>query len=124
MTELLYGDLTEKIIGAAFAVHNALGKGHTEKTYENALAIKLKNVGLSVRQQETLPIFFEEQKVGEQVVDLVVDDLVIVEVKAVQVLDHTHEKQILRYLNHTRFQLGLLINFGSKVDFKRFISML
>lgn len=124
MTDLLFGDITEKIIGAAFTVHNALGKGLTEKAYENALAVRLQNLGLKVRQQESLPIFFEKQKVGEQVVDLIVDDLVIVEVKAIQALGRAHEEQLLRYLDHTRFQVGLLINFGAKVDFKRFISSL
>jgi GxxExxY protein len=63
-------------------VHSALGKGLAEKTYENALAVKLQNLGLNVQRQENLPVFFENQKVGEQIVDLVVEDCVIVEIKA------------------------------------------
>jgi len=121
MTDLLYAEITEKIIGAAFAVHNALGKGLTEKTYENALAVKLQHLGLGIRQQENLPVFFEDQEVGEQIVDLVVEDSVIVEVKAVQNLSKPHEAQILGYLKNTKFQLGLLINFGSRVEFRRFV---
>jgi GxxExxY protein len=121
MTDLLYAEITEKIIGAAFAVHNALGKGLTEETYENALAVKLQHLGLGIRQQENLPVFFEDQEVGEQIVDLVVEDSVIVEVKAVQNLSKPHEAQILGYLKNTKFQLGLLINFGSRVEFRRFV---
>ena len=124
MVDLLFRDITEKIIGAAFAVHNALGKGLAEKTYENALAVKLQNLGLKVRQQENLPVFFENQKVGEQIVDLVVADCVIVEIKAVQKLARSHDAQILGYLKNTNFQLGLLINFCNKVEFKRFIQSL
>ena len=77
MASLLHGDITEKIIGAAFAVHNALGKGLTEKTYENALAVKLRQLGLKVEQQKSLPVKFENQTVGEQIVDVVVEDCVI-----------------------------------------------
>jgi len=124
MVDLLFRDITEKIIGAAFAVHNALGKGLAEKTYENALAVKLQNLGLKVQQQENLPVFFENQKVGEQIVDLVVADCVIVEIKAVQKLARSHDAQILGYLKNTNFQLGLLINFCNKVEFKRFIQSL
>jgi GxxExxY protein len=119
--DLLYAEITEKIIGAAFAVHNALGKGLSEKTYENALVVKLQNLGLKVRQQESLPVFFEKQIVGGQAVDLVVEDRVIIELKAVQVLSKSHEAQILGYLKNTKFQLGLLINFGSRVEFRRFV---
>ena len=124
MVDLLFRDITEKIIGAAFEVHNALGKGLAEKTYENALAVKLQNLCLKVQQQENLPVFFENQKVGEQIVDLVVADCVIVEIKAVQKLARSHDAQILGYLKNTNFQLGLLINFCNKVEFKRFIQSL
>ncbi len=121
MKDLLYAEITEKIIGAASAVHNALGKGLSEKTYENALVVKLQSLGLKVRQQESLPVFFEKQIVGGQAVDLVVEDRVIIELKAVQVLSKSHQAQILGYLKNTKFQLGLLINFGSRVEFRRFV---
>jgi GxxExxY protein len=78
MTELLYADITEKIIGAAFAVHNVLGKGLTEKTYEKALTVKLRQLGLKVEQQKSLPVRFENEIVGEQIVDLVIEKRVIV----------------------------------------------
>ena len=116
----LYADLTEKIIGAAFFVHNSLGKGLSEKTYENAL-VKLRHLGIKVDQQKTLPLFFDNEKVGDQVIDLVVDKKIIVETKAVKRLLKDHETQLLIYLKNTRFQVGLLINFGSSVEVKRLI---
>ena len=118
---LLYGDLTEKIIGAAFDVHNALGKGLSEKVYENALVVRLKELGITAEQQKVLPVLFSEQKVGEQVVDVLVEDRVIVETKAVEHLMKSHESQLLGYLKNTRYRLGLLINFGARVEFKRLI---
>lgn len=117
----LYSDLTEKIIGAAFAVHNSLGKGLTEKTYENALCHKLQQLGLSIEQQKVLPVYFENRKVGDQIIDLVVENRVLVETKAVSRLVEAHESQLLGYLKNTHFQLGLLINFGSKVQVRRLI---
>ena len=117
----MYGDLTQKVIGAAFDVHNSLGKGLNEKVYENALSVRLRDLGLSVEQQKALPVYFDNHKVGEQIVDLVVDERVIVETKAVDRLLKNHEAQLLGYLKNTQFQLGLLINFGSRVQFKRLI---
>ncbi|MBF8295036.1 MAG: 3 family protein [Bacteroidetes bacterium] len=121
MVDLLFRDITEKIIGAAFEVHNALGKGLSEKTYENALALKLQRLGLRISQQKELPVMFEGQKVGEQVVDLLVEECVIVEIKAIQNLSRSNEAQLLGYLKNTHFQVGLLINFGDRVEFKRFV---
>ncbi len=117
----LYADITEKIIGAAYAVHNSLGKGLSEKTYENAHALKIQQLGLTVDQQKKWPIFFENTKVGEQQLDLVVDRKVVVEIKAVKRLLKEHETQLLGYLRNTRFQIGLLINFGSSVEVRRLI---
>ena len=121
MVELLFSDITEKIIGTAFGVHNSLGKGLSEKTYENALALKLQSLGLRVSQQKELPVMFEGQRVGAQVVDLLVDECVIVEIKAVRSLSRSHEAQLLAYLKNTQFQVGLLINFTHRVEFKRFV---
>lgn len=119
--ELLYADLTEKIIGAAFAVHNALGKGLSEKTYENALVSKLQQLGLQTDQQKLVPVYFENKKVGDQIIDLVVEDRIIVETKGVERLTKSHVSQILGYLKNTKFELGLLVNFGDRVEFKRLI---
>lgn len=117
----LYAETTGMIIGAAFAVHNSLGIGLTEKTYENALVLKLQQLGMTVGQQESWPVFFENQKVGKQDIDLVVDEKVVVETKAVKRLLKGHETQLLGYLRNTKFQVGLLINFGASVEVRRFI---
>jgi len=118
---LLYGDITRKVIGAAFRVHNSLGKGLSEKVYEQAMMNSVQDLGLHVEHQKALPVFFENSKVGEQIVDLLVDNKVIVELKAVRQLSKDHLSQLLGYLKNTRFQVGLLINFGDRVQFKRLI---
>ena len=119
--QLLHGDLTEKIIGCAFDVHNALGKGLSEKTYENALLLRMQKVGLTAEQQKAIPIFFENQKVGNQVVDILVEDKIILEIKNSDHIQRSHTAQMLGYLKNTRYQLGLILNFGRRVEFKRLI---
>ena len=106
MVELLFSDITEKNIGAAFEVHNALGKGLSEKAYENALALKLQSLGLRVCQQKELPVMFEGQEVGKQVVDLLVEECVIVEIKAVQNISRSNEAQLFGYLRNTHSKSG------------------
>jgi GxxExxY protein len=118
---LLYQDITQKILSAAFYVHNTLGKGLTEKVYENAIVQRLHGLGLRVAQQIPLPLYFQNKKVGDQIVDLLVEDRVIVELKAVRQLTKDHISQVLGYLKNTRYQVALLINFGDRVQFKRLI---
>lgn len=119
--QLLYGDITEKVIGVAFRVHNSLGKGLSEKVYEQAMMNAIRDLGLPVEHQKPLPVFFDNRKVGEQIVDLLVDNKVTLELKAVQQLSKDHNSQLLGYLKNTKFQIGLLINFGDRVQFKRLI---
>ena len=111
--------LTERIIGCAFQVHNALGQGFVEKVYENALRIELSKQGLDVRQQEPIVVHYDGQVVGEFLADLWVEDCVIVELKAVRSLDKVHEVQLVNYLTATGIDTGLLLNFGSSVQVKR-----
>jgi GxxExxY protein len=111
--------LTKRIIGAAYAVHNAMGFGFLEKVYENALAVELRLDDLTVRQQEPIRVTYREEIVGDYVADLVVEDSVIVEVKAVSSLDSAHEVQLVNYLKATGLEVGLLINFGHTVEVKR-----
>lgn len=120
-SKLLYADITEKIIGAAFHVHNSLGQGLSEKTYQTALAMKLREIGLQVEEEKVLPVFFNNNKVGEHRIDLLVDNKIIVETKAVHKLLDDYSTKLLACMRNTRYQLGLLINFGSKVEFKRLI---
>jgi len=117
-----HGDITEAVIGCAFEVHKELGAGFLESVYENALAIALAQIGRRVRQQPALPVRFREQIVGEFRPDLVVDEAVIVEVKAVSALLAAHESQLLNYLKGTGLSVGLLINFGRSVEYRRRIN--
>lgn len=112
-------ELTEKIIGCAFAVHKKLGPGFLEKVYENALRIELLKKGLRVKQQESFNVTYEGQVVGEYYADLWVEERVIVELKAALALVKEHEVQLVNYLTATGLDLGLLLNFGSSVQVKR-----
>src|SRR5882762_722402 len=112
-------DLTQKIIGCAYTVHNSLGPGFLEKVYENALRIELEKLGLEVKQQEPINVLYDGQVVGEYYADLWVDERVIVELKAALALAKEHEVQLVNYLTATGVNDGLLINFGPSVQVKR-----
>ena len=112
-------DLTEKIIGCAYKVYNELGAGFIEKVYENALMIELKNEGLAARQQYPVKVYYKGNLIGDYVADIVVEDRVIVELKAVSQLTKAHEVQLVNYLKATRLEVGLLINFGDQISIKR-----
>jgi GxxExxY protein len=111
--------LTKIIIGAAFTVHNSLGHGFLEKVYENSMRIELCKKGINVKQQEPVNVFYEGQPVGAYFADLLVEDRIIVELKANQALTREHEVQLVNYLVATGIDIGLLINFGSSVQVKR-----
>lgn len=114
-----HSELTEKIIGEAYFVYNTLGYGFLEKVYENALFIRLKNQGVEVKQQYPIRVYFEGELVGEYFADLLVEDKVIVELKAIQELIKIHETQLVNYLKATDIEVGLIINFGPKLEFRR-----
>lgn len=103
-------DLTQKIIGCAYTVHNALGPGFLEKVYENALRIELEKLGLEVKQQEPINVTYDGQVVGEYYADLWVDERVVIELKAAQTLVKQHEVQLVNYLAATGIDCGLLLN--------------
>jgi GxxExxY protein len=110
---------TQRIIGCAFAVHNTLGTGFLEKVYENALAIQLREGGLRVEQQHPIAVFYHGQPVGEFFADLLINDTILVEIKAVRSLAKEHEVQLVNYLAATGLDVGLLIGFGDSVQVKR-----
>ena len=112
-------ELTQKIIGAFYTVYNTLGYGFLEKVYENALAIELRKMDLQVASQQPINVYYDGQIVGEYYADLVVEDTVIVELKAVRSLVNENEAQLLNYLNATSYEVGLLLNFGPKPQVKR-----
>lgn len=117
--ELLHEELTEKIIGVYYKVYNTLGYGFLEKVYHNAMIIALRKEGLSVESQVKIDVFFERERVGEYFADLVVDGLVIIELKAAETLCEEHEAQLTNYLRATDKEVGLLFNFGKAPQFKR-----
>ncbi|MEW6196549.1 MAG: GxxExxY protein [Bacteroidota bacterium] len=116
---MLHSDVTEKIIEAFYIVNNTLGFGFLEKVYENAMVITLKKMGLKVEQQKNIRVHFEGFEVGDYYADLIVNDLVIVELKAAESLCEEHEAQLLNYLKATNIEVGMLLNFGLKAEFKR-----
>ncbi len=111
--------LTEKIIGAFYAVYNELGYGFAEKVYERALLIELRQLGLRAEQQVPIAVFFRGETVGEFYADIVVEDGVVLELKAAKKLTPEHEAQLLSYLKSTEYEVGLLLNFGPKAEVKR-----
>ena len=112
-------ELTERIIACAFKVHQGLGSGFLEKVYENAMLIELQKCGVRVRQQAPIAVTYENQHVGEYFADLLVEDKVICELKAAQMLMPEHEMQLVNYLTATGINTGLLLNFGKSVAVKR-----
>ncbi len=109
---LVEGELTEKILGAAFKVQNKLGTGFLEKVYANALLFELRRSGLLVESQKVFHVKYEGAIVGEYQADLVVAGKVIVECKAISNMDSVHEAQLINYLKASGVHVGLLINFG------------
>ncbi len=115
--------LSEQIMGAAFEVSNVLGTGFLEKVYENALNVELNLRGLKAFQQAPLKVFYKDELVGDYIADILVENEVIIEVKAVKELDTIHFPQCLNYLRITRLKLCLLLNFSkSKVEIKRIVN--
>jgi GxxExxY protein len=113
-------ELTEKIIGAAMAVHRELGPGLDESIYENSLCLELAHMGLHFTQQERFPVSYRGHVVGRLITDLIVEQKVIVENKVVEAINDTHIAQILSYLSITKLQVGLILNFKhASLTFKR-----
>jgi GxxExxY protein len=119
MASLKHRETTELVLKAFYTVYNELGYGFLENVYENAMAIELASLGLNVGQQVPIEVVYKKQKVGNYQADLVVDNAVIVELKAAAELTDKHEAQLLNYLKATRFEVGLLLNFGPEPCFKR-----
>ena len=116
---MLHRDLTSKIIKAFYQVNNSLGFGFLEKVYENAMHIELNRMNLKVEKQKSIRVFYDGHEVGDYYADLIVNDLIIVELKAADALCEEHESQLINYLRATKVEVGLLLNFGKKAEFKR-----
>ena len=116
---MLHSEITEKIIKAFYEVNNTLGFGFLEKVYENAMVIELRKNGFYVQQQKSIKVYYDKKEVGNYFADLLVNDLVIIELKAAESLCEEHEAQLINYLKATNIEVGLLLNFGRKAEFKR-----
>ncbi len=117
--ELLHEALTERLIRVYFDVYNVLGYGFLEKVYQNSLFLELKSRGYEVEAQKQIKVIYKGFKVGEYYADLVVDNLVIIEVKAAEYVTKEYENQLINYLRGTYIEVGLLVNFGKKPEFIR-----
>ena len=113
-SKVLYPDLSYRLMEAVYEVHNQLGPGLTEEIYERALIIKFKTKEISFEQQKVIHVNYKGEKVGTYRLDLVVDDKIILELKAVQALSDLYKQQLLSYLKACNLHLGILINFGTK----------
>lgn len=118
---MLHGDVTDRIIGAFYKVYNTLGYGFLERVYQNALGLELIASGFEVAQQQPIQVFYEQQLVGEYFADIVVNDLVILELKATERLREEHVAQLTNYLKASQREVGLLLNFGRKPESKRIV---
>ena len=116
---MLQKDLTDKVLKAFYRVYNTLGYGFLEKVYERAMWFELRTMGLQCERQKPIEVFYQEQQVGAYFADLVVEDRVIVELKAAEGLVEAHEHQLVNYLKATNIEVGLLLNFGKTPQFKR-----
>jgi GxxExxY protein len=117
--ELLHKELTEQILKAFYDVYNELGFGFLEKVYQNALYLELKSRGFHVEAQKKITVYYKNVTVGDYYADLVVNNLIILELKATETLVKESEYQLINYLRATNIEVGLLLNFGTKPEFRR-----
>jgi len=121
MTNLLHKSITDAILKVYYEVYNELGYGFLEKVYQNAMYFELKSLGYKVETQKQIKVYFKKQLVGEYFADLLVEDKIIIELKAAELLMNVHVAQIMNYLKATTIEVGMLLNFGEEPEFKRLI---
>ncbi len=119
MDDYKYSDISKEIIGAAYEVHNTLGSGFLEKVYQNALMVELKLRKIGAEVEKPITVHYRGEMVGNYIADIVVEDKIIVEIKAIKALSEIHEVQLVNYLTATGIEVGLLLNFGKSVEVKR-----
>lgn len=119
--DLKHGSITEKILRVFYDVYNELGHGFLESVYHRSLVLALKNAGLSVRSRVSIPVWFRGCQVGHFEADVLVEGCVLLELKAARGLDSSHRAQLLNYLRATDIEVGLLLNFGERPEFKRLV---
>ena len=125
LDRLAYSDVTGEVIGSAMEVHSLLGTGFQEVVYQRALAVEMQRRQLSFVREYEMPVFYKEQQVGTRRVDFLVEEKVVVELKAVSALDKVHLAQAINYLEAFGLEVGLLLNFGAtKLEFRRVVNSL
>lgn len=112
-------DLTSKILRCYYTVYNELGYGFLEKVYEKALLLELRKSGLIAQRQTRLCVYYDNVEVGEYFADIIVNDVIILEIKAAEGILEVHKAQLTNYLKATNIEVGLLLNFGKTPQFKR-----
>ena len=118
---LKHAELTEKIVGIFYDVYNELGYGFLESVYEESLVIALRETGLDVERQLVIPVWFRSHEVGRFRGDILVEDSVLLELKSARILEAAHEAQLLHYLKSTEIEVGPLLNFASRPQFRRLL---
>ena len=118
---MLHQELTEEIISAFYKVYNTLGYGFLEIVYKNDMFFELLDSELECRTEQPVDVYYEQRMVGKFFVDILVENKVILELKSAECIREEHEAQLLNYLKATNIEIGLLLNFGKKPEFKRFI---
>jgi GxxExxY protein len=112
--EILHKDLTDSILKVFYDVYNELGYGFLEKVYQNSMYLELKSKGFDVEAQKQIKVYYKNKEVGEYYADLIVNNLVILELKAAEAIVEEFEWQLINYLRGTKIEVGLLLNFGKK----------
>ena len=120
-TDLKHGLITDRILKVFYEVYNELGHGFLESVYHRSLVLALKSVGLNVSSRVSIPVWFRGSQAGRFEADILVEGCVLLELKAARMLDSSHRAQLLNYLRATEIEVGLLLNFGEKPEFKRVI---
>ena len=114
--------LSKKVLGMVFSVHNILGSGLLESAYEGAMVVELSRAGIPFTRQHVFPLYYKGELIGAYIADMVVDNSIILELKSVKQLNHTMEAQLINYLRLSGVPVGYLINFnGTSVEWKRFV---
>jgi GxxExxY protein len=119
--ELKHKEVTHKIIGVFYDVYNELGHGFLESVYQRSLGLALESGGVRIRSPVKIPVWFRGQRVGQFEADMLVEDSVILELKVARCLERSHVAQLLNYLRATDIEVGILLNFGLKPEFKRLV---
>ena len=120
-TDLRHGSITDQILRVFYDVYNELGHGFLESVYHKSLVMALESKGLKVCSRVAIPVWFRGERVGQFEADVLVEDCVLLELKAARMLDSSHRAQLLNYLKATEIEVGLLLNFGERPEFKRMI---